>query len=82
MKNSIYLAALAVLSAGVVGSAYAAKAADNDALAVNDAKVGPAQAASAAEQHVVGKASRAEYADPKGQWVFAVEVVKGAKSWT
>ena len=40
MKNSIYLAVLAVLSASAVGSVYAARSADNDALAIADAKVG------------------------------------------
>ncbi|MCB1933167.1 MAG: PepSY domain-containing protein [Candidatus Accumulibacter sp.] len=79
MKNSIYLAVLAVLSASAVGSVYAARSADNDALAIADAKVGLAQAVSAAEQHVGGKASRAEYERHKGLWVFDVEVVKGAQ---
>ena len=34
------------------------------------------QAVTAAEQHVGGKASKAEYEQHKGQWVFDVEVVK------
>jgi|JI8StandDraft_1071087.scaffolds.fasta_scaffold99468_1 uncharacterized membrane protein YkoI len=77
MKSNLYLAAVAVLSATVVGSVYAAKSADNDAMAIADAKISLAQAVSTAEQHVGGKASRAEYEDHKGQWVFDVEVVKG-----
>ncbi len=77
MKSNIYLAAVAVLSATAVGSVYAAKSSDNDAMAIADAKISLAQAVSTAEQHVGGKASRAEYEDHKGQWVFDVEVVKG-----
>ncbi|MCP5250103.1 MAG: PepSY domain-containing protein [Candidatus Accumulibacter sp.] len=79
MKNSSFLAVLAVFSASAVGSVYAARSDDNDALAIADAKVGLAQAVSAAEQYVGGKASRAEYERHKGQWVFDVEVVKGAQ---
>jgi uncharacterized membrane protein YkoI len=78
MKRKVYLTALAALStAVVVGSAYAAKETENDALAISSAKVGLGQAVAAAEQHVGGKASRAEYEHHKGQWVFYVEVVKG-----
>jgi uncharacterized membrane protein YkoI len=77
MKSNIYLAAVAVLSATAVGSVYAAKSSDNDAMAIADAKISLAQAVSTAEQHVGGKASRAEHEHHKGQWVFDVEVVKG-----
>ena len=79
MKRKFYLAALAALSATAIGSAYAAKSAENDALAIAVAKIGMTQAVTAAEQHVGGKASRAEYAHHKGQWVFDVEVVKDKK---
>ena len=79
MKRKVYLTALAALSAAAIGSAYAAKSAENDALAISGAKIGITQAVTAAEQHVGGKASRAEYEQHKGQWVFDVEVVNGKK---
>jgi uncharacterized membrane protein YkoI len=77
MKSKFYLAALVALSASAIGSVYAAKSTENDALAIATAKIGLTQAVTAAEQHVGGKASRAEYEQHKGQWVFDVEVVKG-----
>jgi len=79
MKRKFYLAALAALSATAIGSAYAANSAENDALAIAGAKIDMTQAVTAAEQHVGGKASRAEYERHKGQWVFDVEVVKDKK---
>lgn len=79
MKRKIYLAVLAALSAAAIGSAYAAKSAENDALAITGAKIGLTEAVTAAEQHVGGKASKAEYEHHKGQWVFDVEVVKDKK---
>ena len=79
MKRKTYLAALAALStAVVVGSAFASKHAENDALAISGAKTDLVQAVAVAEQHVGGKASRAEYERHKGKWVFGVEVVKGS----
>ena len=79
MKRKAYLAALAAFStAAVVGTAIAAKSSGNDALAISNAEISLVQAVSAAEQHVGGKASRAEYERHKGQGVFDVEVVKGA----
>jgi uncharacterized membrane protein YkoI len=77
MKRKFYLATFAALSATALSGAYAAKSSENDALAVATAKIGLAQAVTAAEQHVGGKAARAEYEKHKGQWVFDVEVVKG-----
>ncbi|QQS54375.1 MAG: PepSY domain-containing protein [Candidatus Competibacteraceae bacterium] len=77
MNRKIYLVVIAALSTAAVGSAYAAESAGNDALAIADAKISLTQAVAAAEQHVGGKASRAEYEHEKGQSVFEVEVVKG-----
>ncbi|MFA5914917.1 MAG: PepSY domain-containing protein [Burkholderiales bacterium] len=78
MKRKVYVAALAAFStAAVIGSAYAAKATENDALVISAAKIDLGQAVAAAEQHVGGKASRAEFERHQGQWVFDVEVVKG-----
>jgi uncharacterized membrane protein YkoI len=80
MKQKIYAAAFVSLSAiAMGGAAYAAKSAENDALAIASAKIGMTQAVAAAEQHVGGKASKAEYEQHKGQWVFDVEVVKDKK---
>ena len=80
MKQKIYAAAFVTLSAiAIGGAAYAAKSAENDALAIASAKIGMTQAVTAAEQHVGGKASKAEYEQHQGQWVFDVEVVKDKK---
>jgi uncharacterized membrane protein YkoI len=56
---------------------YASKVTENDAIAIAGAKIGLGQAVAAAERHVGGKASRAEYERHNGQWVFDIEVVKG-----
>lgn len=77
MTDNVYLAAVALLLASAVGSVDAAKSADNDAHAMADAKISLTPAVSAAEQHVGGQASRAEYAQHQGQGVFDVEVLKG-----
>ena len=76
-RKLIYAVDLAALSATAIGGAYAAKSSENDTLAISTAKVGLAQAVTAAEGHVGGKASRAKYEWHKGAWVFDVEVVKG-----
>jgi len=78
MKRKTYLAALVALSALAVGGAYASSQHEgNDALAISQAKIGLAEAVTAAEQHVGGKASKAEYESFQGKQVFDVEVVKG-----
>lgn len=77
MKPNLYLAAAALIYAATIGVAYAAKFADNDALAIANAKISLTQAVSAAERYVGGKASRAELERHNGQWLFDVEVVKG-----
>ena len=76
-----------IAAAGVVLSLTAAAAysanqpAGNDASAINGAKVTLSQAIGAAEQHVQGKATRAELERSKGKMVFDVEVVAGAKTF-
>ncbi len=78
MNRKTYLVAIATLSTAVaIGSAFAAKSTENDALAISGAKIDLSQAVSAAEQHIGGKAARAEYESHNGQMVFDVEVVKG-----
>jgi uncharacterized membrane protein YkoI len=77
MKRKLLVTAAAAALA--VGAAHAANAAENDALAITGAKIDLAKAVAAAEQHVGGKASKAEYERHKGQWVFDIEVVKDKK---
>ena len=79
MKRKILLTAATALALSMIGGAYAAKRIENDELAISGVKLTLTQAISAAERHVGGKASRAEYERHKGQWVFDVEVVKGSK---
>ncbi|GAC1519133.1 MAG: hypothetical protein NVS3B11_17790 [Collimonas sp.] len=72
------LLAAAIAAAGTV--AYAAQGGmDNDAMAITKAKIPLAQAVTTAEQHVNGKAARAEYENSKHGWVYDVEVVSGTK---
>lgn len=78
MNRNTLCAALAAFCAVAIGNAYAAND-DNDALAIESARIGLAEAVNAAVQHAGGKASRAEYEKSKGQWVFDVEVVNGKK---
>jgi uncharacterized membrane protein YkoI len=73
------LCSVAALSAASVTYAAKEKAADNDAVALSSAKISLVDAIKAAEQHVGGKAAKAEYEKHKGQWVFDVEVVSGKK---
>lgn len=74
---------LGLLAAAVVAlgaTALAAQAAhDNDALPIQQAKISLSQAVAAAEQHVHGLASRAEFERDQKGWVYDVEVVQGVK---
>lgn len=75
-KLSLFVAA--IVAAGSV--AYAAQnGMENDALAMSKAKIPLAQAISAAELHVNGKALGAELENSKQGLVYDVEVVSGAK---
>lgn len=78
MKRHHYLA-LAALSATAIGTAFAAQAMENDAMAIANAKIPLAQAVTAAEHHAHGKASKAEYEKTKAGWAYDVEVVSGNK---
>lgn len=76
--TKLSLLAIAIATTGTV--AYAATGGlENDAMALTKAKVPLTQAVAVAEQHVHGKASRAEYENSKQGWVYDVEVVSGAK---
>ncbi len=77
MERKFKLAAVAALSLATMGATYAAQTTGNDALGINSAKTSLTQAIAAAEQHVGGVASRAEFEHEKGQSVFEIEIVKG-----
>ncbi len=79
MKRTFYVIAITALSATAIGTAFAAKSMEKDAMAISKAKIPMVQAVSAAEQHANGKASRAEYEQTKTGWAYDVEVVSGAK---
>jgi uncharacterized membrane protein YkoI len=80
MKRKLLIPAVAAaLSAFAIGGSYAANSPENDALAIAGAKIDLGKAVAAAEQHVGGKASKAEYERHKGQWVYDIEVVKDKK---
>ena len=72
---------LAASAAVVLASAGVLAATSNDALFGPPAAISLAQAVTAAEQHVTGKAIRAEYEKRgiRGQWGYDVEVVVGSK---
>lgn len=72
---------LAIATVAAAGSAaYAVNNnTENDAMTIGKAKVSLVQAVTSAEQHVNGKAVRAEYENSKHGWVYDVEVVSGAK---
>ena len=78
-NTQISLLALCMAATGAV--AYAANGgAENDALAIANAKIPLTQAVTVAEQHVNGKATHAEYEKSRqGNWIYDVEVVSGAK---
>ena len=79
MKRTLCLVAFAVVSTSTIVSSYAAVDKENDVLAVTATRISLSQAVITAEQHGVGKASRAELEKHDGQLVFDVEVVKDKK---
>jgi uncharacterized membrane protein YkoI len=75
-----HVSAAAVFAAGAIAiSTYAASATENDALAINEAKIPISQAIATAEQHAKGKATRAEFEQTRQHKRFEVEVVSGTK---
>jgi uncharacterized membrane protein YkoI len=80
MKRKLVLATIAALTVAAIGSAYAAKSEENDAAALAQTKISLTQAIAAAEQHVNGKAARAELEDENGTIVYGVEVLSGTKT--
>lgn len=82
MYRYIKLSVLAVLVAAGVAAAYAANGdGENDAMSIVHAPVTLAQAATTAEQHVHGKAVRAEYENSRQGWVYDVEVAGDGKAY-
>lgn len=75
--KSFLLLPAAALAFAVGSAAYAGEDGKNDALYINQAKVSLVEAVTAAEHHVKGKASRAEYEKSEKGEVYEVEVVKG-----
>ena len=82
-RNSVLSCLLfASLASGPAYAQTAAAPTANDAGPIGSAKISLDAAVAAAEKHVQGKASRAEYEKQKGgQWVYDVEVVAGAKTF-
>lgn len=82
MKRSTKVALIigALSTTGAVG-AYASKAMGNDAQAIHQAGISLAQAVQTAEQHVHGKAVRAEFEHGKRGWIFDVELVADNKTY-
>lgn len=79
MKKSITIAALASGAALITVVAFAAPRqpeADDDYAALSAAKITLTQAITAAEQHVQGRAIKAELENVNGKLVYEVEVVK------
>jgi uncharacterized membrane protein YkoI len=82
MKRSIKVALIigALSTTGAIG-AYASKTEVNDAEAIQHAGISLTQAIQAAEQHLHGKAVRAEFEHGKKGWVFDVEVVADSRTY-
>lgn len=80
MKHSIKVALIvgALSTTGAI-AAYASKTEVNDAVAIQHAGISLTQAVQNAEQHLHGKAVRAEFEHGKKGWVFDVEVVADNK---
>ncbi len=79
IKQKYILAIFSLLAATAFTAAIAATSTENDALAIDAAKISMTQAVNVAEQHVGGKATRVEFERHKGLSVFDIEVVKGKK---
>ena len=80
MKLSAKIALAAASLAVAASAAYAARnVAENDAAVIANAKISITQAISVAEQHVGGKAARADYENTRQGRVYDVEVVNGTK---
>lgn len=79
MKRATQLSLASAVIVAIGGIGFAASARDSDPPEMAAAGIGMSQAVTAAEQHASGKASRAEFEKSRGEWVYDVEVVNGAK---
>lgn len=80
MKRQAKISLLAIALAATGVTAFAASQhMENDAASIAQAKVSLAQATTTAEQHVGGKASRAEFEGSAQGMTYDVEVVNGTK---
>lgn len=77
--SKLSLIAITAATVGIGSHAYAGKGMEEDVLAIGSAKISLVQAIATAEQHVHGKASRAEYEHARQGARYEVEVVSGAK---
>jgi hypothetical protein len=75
MKKHIPLTAISLALLVGVGTVQTAYAGENDALGISTAKVTLVEAVTAAEDHVGGTASHAEFKPSGDRAVFEVEVV-------
>ena len=78
-KPRYFYTAIAAAVLATTTASFAAMDKQNDAMAIESAKVTLSQAVSTAEQHVGGNAVRAEYEPTKAGWAYDVEVVNGTK---
>lgn len=77
-KRSILFSVIGVAALGAtMAFANANGGQENDAALLSNAKISLSQAITAAEQHVQGKAVRAELEDENGILVYGVEVTSG-----
>jgi uncharacterized membrane protein YkoI len=75
LRKWIIFGIAAFAAAGGTACADNAKRPGNDAAAIASARISLVTAVTTAEQHVQGKAVRAEYEQRKdGQWVYEIEV--------
>lgn len=76
MRSKLYQIATAVPFIIVIGSTYAANSLGNDTITIENSQIGMAQAVTAAEKYVGGKAVHAEFERHKDKTTFDIEVVK------
>jgi len=79
MSRYTRIVAITTLLAAAGPAAQAASGPANDATGVSSARVSLVQAVVAAERHVPGRASRAEYERTDDGWAYDVEVVDGQR---
>ena len=81
-KKALLFGAIAagILASSLVYASRGENGEQHEAAALAQAKISLSQAISAAEQHVQGKAMRAELEDENGTLVYGVEVLNGSNT--